>query len=368
MRNSLKIPRVFPLLALFIALALTLSACGAVPANSFAGLSSDGKLLYVANQSFIFAVDSGSGSIQWQYPQKADQNVVFYAPPAVANGWVYAGDYKNVLFAFKLEGLDPVNPVPSWTFETHKDKGRIIGSPLVVGDTVVVSSSDSHVYALGTTSNTLKWTFTARNSLWSSPVSDGKLVFQAGMDHYLYAIDLASGTKKWEIDLGGPISAGLTLGPDGILYTGTLSSELIAVDTGAGKLLWRKKIDGSIWSAPLLHENTLYFGTDKNKVYLVSVPEGAIEKTVDAGGVVMAAPVYTKDAVVIVTEAGDVFSLTLDGSNKPWTRKVSKGMLYSTPIVLNEQIILATFQGDHLLAGFGFTGTPDEKWNSVAPK
>jgi hypothetical protein len=69
----------------------------------------------------------------------------------------------------------------------------------------------------------------------------------------------------------------------------------------------------------------------------------------------------------VLTEAGDVINLSLDGSSKIWTRNV-KGKLYSTPAVVAEQIIFASFQGDHLLSGFGFTGSPDDKWSTVAPK
>ena len=367
MRTKPRTLTYFPLVALLVALALALSACGAVPANNFAGLSSDGKMLYVSDQSYLFAVDPGSGSIQWKYPQKPDQNTTFFAAPAISNGWLFAGDYNNVTFGFKLEGLDLTNPIPTWSFTTHQGKGRIIGSPLVVDGTVLVPSTDFSLYALNAADGTLKWSFKARNSLWATPASDGKLVFQAGMDHYLYALDLSTGAKKWEIDLGGPILGSAVLSKDGILYIGNMNSALVAVDTSAGKVIWKKTLEGSTWSAPLLHEGKLYFGTDKSKVYILSAPDGTVEKTVDAGGVVMATPVLTKDAVVVVTEAGEIFSLSLDGSSKVWTRKLTKGMLYSTPTILNEQIVMASFQGDHLLSGFGFNGDPDEKWNSVKP-
>jgi hypothetical protein len=59
--------------------------------------------------------------------------------------------------------------------------------------------------------------------------------------------------------------------------------------------------------------------------------------------------------------------MTLDGENRPWTRTL-KGKMYSTPVIVNNQIVFSTFQGDHLLAGYDFAGNLDEKWNSVAPK
>jgi outer membrane protein assembly factor BamB len=347
--------------------ALLLSACGAVPVNNYAGLSTDGKALYVAEQSFIFQLDPGSGTVNWKYPASADSKNPIYAAPAVANGWVYVGTYGNVVYAFRLEGLDKTKPVPNWTFNLHADKGRFIGSPLVVGDVVYVSSTDGNLYALGATDGTLKWSFKGRNSFWSRPATDGKVIYQTSMDHYLYAIDLVNGSKKWDLDLGGPALGDVVLSDKGIVYTGTLKSDFLAVDSATHKVVWSKKLSGSTWAAPLLYKDNLYIGTDQNKVYILNAADGTEIKVVDAGGPVTASPVYTQDAVFITTETGDAFSLSLDGSNKTWTRSV-KGKLYSTSVVIGQQVIFSAFQGDHVLGAFDFNGTADEKWNTVTLK
>lgn len=367
LRTHSKFMKMFFGISLLTMAALLLSACGAVPVNNYAGLSTDGKTLYVAEQSFIFQVDPGSGTIDWKYPEKADAANAIFAAPAVSNGWVYVGTYGNVVYAFRLEGLDKAKPTPNWTFNQQSAKGRFIGSPMVSGDTVYVSSTDGNLYALGATDGKLKWTFKGRNSFWSQPATDGKLIFQAGMDHYLYAVDAAKGSKRWELDLGGPVLGKSVLSESGIIYTSTLNSEILAIDTATQKVTWRKKIVGNTWSGPLLYKNKLYFGTDQNKVYILNAADGAEVKTVDAGGSVIATPVYTQDAVFITTETGEAFSLSLDGFNKTWTRSM-KGKLYSSPVVIGQQVIFSAYQGDHVLGAFDFNGTADEKWNSIELK
>lgn len=347
--------------------AFMLSACSAAPANNYAGLSTDGKALYIADNSYVFQIEPGSGTVNWKFPEKPDANNAIFAAPAIANGWVYVASYGNDLYAFKLEGLDKAKPVPNWTFNQFTGKGRFISSPLVVGDIVYAASTDGNLYALGAADGSLKWTFKGRNSFWAQPSSDGKLIFQAGMDHYLYAIDAASGSKRWEIDLSGPAMANVVLSKEGMLYASTLNSDILAINTSSQKIAWRKKLTGSIWSAPLLYKDSLYFGTDQNKVYILNALQGSEIKIVDAGGPVIASPVYTKDAVFITTETGDAFSLSLDGSNKVWTRSV-KGKLYTTAVVVGQQVIFSAFQGDHVLGAFDFNGTPDEKWNTVTLK
>lgn len=361
--------KLFFSLTLLLAAALLLSACGPVPINNYAGLSTDGSLLYVSEGSALFAVDpSNNGAIKWKYPASADQNVNFFAPVAVSNGWVYAATYKNAVFGFKLEGMDVTKPAPVWTFNQFYEKGRIVGAPLAVGDKVLVASSDDFLYALGAADGKMLWSYKTRNSLWAAPVSDGKAVFQAGLDHYLYSIDLTTGAKQWETDLGDPIMGAPALGSNGMLYAGTMDSEILAVDSATGKIAWRQKVTGSLWSSPLVNGDNLYFGTDQNYAYVLKAADGSQVNKVDMGGPVIATPVYTQDAVVFVTESGSTVSLSLDGTKKIWSQSVSKGKLYSNPIVIKSQIIVAPYQGDHNLAGFDFNGAANTIWNSVTLK
>jgi|GEM_PF-2495713 len=354
-------------LVLLTMAALLLSGCGPVPVNNYAGLSSDGTTLYVADQAYLFAIDPGLGTVSWKYPEKGDIANAMFAAPAVANGWVYVGTYKNELYGFRLEGLDKAKPVPTWSYKEQSGKGKFIGSPVVVGDLVVIASADGNVYALEAATGVLKWSFEGRNAFWSTPASDGKAVYVTGMDHYLYALDAAKGAKLWEIDLGGPALGNLALSANGMLYTGTLNGEMLAVKTADKKIVWRKELAGNTWAAPLLLENKLYFGTDQSKLYILDALEGSEIKVVDAGASVIAAPVYTQDAIVVVNEKGDAFSLSLDGSSKAWTRSV-KGKLYSTPVVIGQQVIFSAFQGDHILGAYDFNGNSDSKWNSLTLK
>jgi eukaryotic-like serine/threonine-protein kinase len=354
-------------LGLLLLVAAFLTACGAVPANNFAGLSTDGTNLYVANSSYVSVVNPATGTVSWKFPAKPDQNITFFGAPAVADGWLYAGDYKNVAFGFALQGIDPGNPLPTWTYKEQEGKGRFIGAPTIAGDLVLFPSTDHHLYALDRKAGTLRWRFKTRDTLWAPAASDGKLIYQPGLDHYLYALDLAQGSLRWEVDLGGPMVGGLTFGQDGQLYVGTLNQELVAVEAATGKILWRKTTEGNTWSTLLLHEGKLYFGTDKNKVYIFSAADGQELKKADAASSVIASPVYTDGAVAFVTEGGEIFTMTLDGESRPWTRTI-KGKLYSTPLVINNQVVIAPYQGDQLLAGYDFTGNLDAKWNTVTTK
>jgi outer membrane protein assembly factor BamB len=359
--------KVFTSLSLLLLVTLFLTACGAVPSNNYAGLSTDGKDLYMAEQNFIYSVNGDSGTTKWKFPVKPDQNMTFFGAPAVADGWLYAGSYKNVAYGFKLEGIDPGNPTPAWSFIEQEGKGRFMGAPAIAGDVVLYPSTDHHLYALDRKSGAQRWRSETRDQLWAPAAADDKYAYQAGMDHYLYVFDLANGSLRYEVDLGGPLVGGATLDQDGHVFVGNLNQEIIALEAASGNILWRKSVQGNVWSAPLVHEGKLYFGTDKNNVYIFSAANGQELKRVNAASSVIGSPVYTDGAIAIGTEGGEAFSMTLDGESRLWTNTTA-GNLYSTPAVLNNQIVFAPYKGEHLLVGYDFAGNLDEKWNAVVPK
>lgn len=361
--------KLFVRLSLLLLAAVFLTACGVVPPSNYGALSTDGSKLFVANANFVYAVNPGTGSIEWKFPPKPDQYTYFFGAPALADGWAYAGSYDNVAYGFSLATIGGGDVTPTWSYTEHKGKGRFIGGPAAAGDLVLFPSTDHYLYAIDRKAGTLRWRFETRGALWAPAAAseDGNIAYQAGLDHYLYAFNLETGKLQYELDLGGPVVGGFTKDGD-ILYVGTLNDEMLAVDSAKGRIIWRTALEGKVWSAPLLHEGKLYFGTDSKKIYIVDAAKGSELKKIDTAGPVIAAPVYTDGAMVFVNENGEVFALTPDGENRPWTRTLTKGKVYSTPVVVNNQIVFTPFQGEHVLAGFDFSGNPDAKWDSVEPK
>jgi alcohol dehydrogenase (cytochrome c) len=64
---------------------------------------------------------------------------------------------------------------------------------------------------------------------------------------YFLAIDPLTGTKKWEIPLTDlPSSAGMLATGGGLLFTGKLTGEFVALDEDTGKTLWQFKTGSSV--------------------------------------------------------------------------------------------------------------------------
>ena len=357
----------FPIkiLVLFVLGGMLLSACsGGVLSTSWPGATAGSGtagngLVYVAYQGYVMAVKVADGSLGWKYPSDKTSAKPFYAAPALTDTELVVGDYGTTLY-----GLDPATGNQKWIYD--QGKGRWVASPLIVGNVVLAPSADEFLYAFSLTGQLL-WSFKTGQMIWAQPVSDGKMVFQAGMDHKLYALNLSDGSKVWSTDMGGAAISSPALDDKGVLYVGTLASEMLAIDSKTGKILWRHASSdpaGTIWSRPLVIGNVLYYGDLSGKAVALSTQDGSTQWSIALAGPVTASPVAVTRGLVYVMETGDVQAVTLDGKVS-WSHKIN-GKLYSTPVLVGDRLVVPVTAGTNLLVALDANG--NEVWSFVMPK
>ncbi len=363
MRTQTTQKSILKAILLLVLASLLLAGCAGVGANTWPALTTADNSIYMA-QMQIKKVDGTSGAENWVYPDKVDAANVFFGTPALANGWVIAGNYGHVVVA-----LDENNGSLIWSNEDQKGKGRFIAGPVVAGEQVLIPSTDQYLYALDLNTGKQLWKFKADGPLWAAVAVDDKAAYLASMDHSLYAINLATGQKLWDLKLDAPMVATPVLDDQGILYLTTFNEEAVAVDTASHRVVWRVPITGRVWNPVLLHDGVLYFGTDANKIYALSADSGKTvwSQTADATTettAVTATPVVLGDSVAFTTEAGEVFTVSAAGT-RGWTRTL-KGKLYTNPVVVNNLMVVSGLEMDHYLATFDAQGKQD--WTYDPPK
>ncbi len=71
---------------------------------------------------------------------------------------------------------------------------------------------------------------------------------------YLKAIDPLTGKSKWETGFKSPNWAGTLVTAGGLLFTGTLIGEFIAVDVDTGRIVWQFQTPSGIIGQPVTWE------------------------------------------------------------------------------------------------------------------
>ena len=345
---------------LLLALASLLSACagGAGVASSWPGLSTDQDTAYLAYNSQVYAIDLASGREIWRFPQESNRNMTFYATPVLSpDGQLVVGSYDNNLYS-----INPQTGGQNWKFEGAQK--RYIGSPLVVEQGIFAPNADKNLYALDLNGN-LKWTFTTQGELWAQPVTNGECdcIFLPSMDHHIYALNPEAGSLVWQSeDLGGAIVGTPTLDENGVLYVGTFGSEVMALDSQNGAVLWRKPTEGWIWSGLTLANEALYIGDLKGNFYAFDRTSG--EKLwqltpEQLDGPISGSPLVTEEAIYLTSESGTLYSVDLQGKIRPPTPV--GGKIYAPPVLANDLILVTPISRDQFLVALTTDGA--SRWS-----
>ena len=379
--------KILPILIIILAASLLLSACagGAASTTSWPGFLADNEnqVVYLAKSTHVYAIDLANPLASedekypapkfqqiWRFPVDANNKTTFYAAPVLTeDGQLLAASYNNSLYS-----LNPETGAQNWAFDGSSN--RLLASPLVSDGMIYLPSSDYTLYALDLKGN-LIWQYEAGNALWASPVSDGKVVYQPSMDHHVYALDAKTGKLIWKSDdLDGPIAGTPTLSPDGTLYCATFNKELVAIDTGNGRVLWEQPIQGWGWSGPLLQDESLFFGDLKGYIYGKSASDGsdlwqpnqppAQQGQKTSLNAISERPLFLGDKLYFASELGTMYAVNPESGSPIPFFTVSGSRLYTSPQSAGDLILVAPYDGRQLLIGLNSTGQVVADF--VAPK
>src|SRR5215213_6965147 len=137
----------------------------------------------------------------------------------------------------------------------------------------------------------LLWTYDAGESIESSAaISDG-VVYVGSQSGDLHAVNLADGTLKWKYKASpdgiGESSPAVAAG---MVFVGDLSGTVHAVDAASGKAAWTFKTEGEVKSSPVVSGDKVLIGSYDSHLYALSAKNGQLAWKVKTDGYVHATP------------------------------------------------------------------------------
>lgn len=340
-------------LALVAFATLGLAGCTA-PQQGWGGVTTtDADILYASPSGKVYKLDpttrqgNAPGIVpaagEWQFPPENDKRVGhFYAPPTVTQGAIFVASTPAGASEGKVFALNPENGQQLWEYpKKDNPQGRRLGilvaSPAYGGGMVFVSDGVDTVYALDAATGEERWSFKARNKVWSSPAVQNGVVYFGSLDHSVYALDTATGNKVWEFQAGGAVPGSPLLTRD-TLYIGAADKKLYALDPASGAKKWEFQARNWFWTQPLLHDGIIYANALDHRIYALNAATGepVWPEPFQAPKLVMTPPVMAGDALVVAAEDGRV--IAIDPKTGQQTGAVTvepNAMLHGVPAALN---------------------------------
>jgi len=197
----------------------------------------DGVLYFTSLDHNLYAADTATGDVLW----KLDLEGAALSTPVVANNRLYVGSFARKLFAVSLDGeiLDEYQTV-DWVW----------GSPTIVDDVLYAADLGGTVYALDISGGmTELWkTDVAAKAIRPSPLVVGSTVVVASSDMKIYWLSADSGLVNFSRQLESPVFADLLLIepsetldiPQPLIVVSTMSAAeaLVAFTLDQGERRW----------------------------------------------------------------------------------------------------------------------------------
>lgn len=202
----------------------------------------DGTIYFGAFGGRFFAVNQQDLSVRFSL-LTSDEDIV--SSPAIGAGLslVFGSEDGNVYSVRPGGTID-------WTFSTQSE---VVATPAIGpnGD-IRVGSRDGLFHHLNSAGNSVSAYNTGSDIVASAAVSPGQQSFFGDLDGRFHGVS-ASGVALWQpFQADGSIISSALLDASGILYFGTVTGTLYALDSGTGLVLWSRHLGSPIWSSPSL--------------------------------------------------------------------------------------------------------------------
>ena len=245
----------------------------------------------------LIALDRSTGETAWE----ADAGDLA-ATPVLEGGRIYTVSTLGEVRAWSDEGLD------MWSTDLET---RVTARPALLGQVLVVASTDGMLHAVDARDGTLVDTSNPdAGPIWGDPVvvqgptgvtavfatlggqllelgSDlavvrqrsfpsrfyagparaGDRLYLAGHEGTIWSYDWMADAIDWRVDLDDSTVRMAPAVGDDYVAVGDLGGTLVVIDRSRGDALWSTRLDGALTSTPLFRGDDLYIMTENGTLY-----------------------------------------------------------------------------------------------------
>ncbi|HEX2154529.1 MAG TPA: PQQ-binding-like beta-propeller repeat protein [Acidimicrobiia bacterium] len=319
------------------------------------------NLIVASTDGLLYALDLTSGRRAWTL--QTDGRIS--ASPEVATVATGEGQRPALAIVAGEDGVvrarDAVLENTSQAWQSSQLGERITSAPVAAEEMVMVATSDGYVHALSLLGGDEVWRYPAEGEgigPISAPLAyaDG-VVYAATQGGNLHLLDVATGTPVCPpVDFGADTVASPVIA-DGAVFVPSRGNTVFVLPAGqcSGTVAGRLPLyvtDAPIEVAPAIRGDRMYI-TSGPFLYSIDLTDNSDAwppSTVDADSVISAAPVVANDTVYFGTEDGSVHAVDAEDGEELWTWRTGN-IVRASPVVIDGAVYIASGDGSVYAVG-----------------
>lgn len=280
----------------------------------------DSRVFVTSGFGLMLALDAQTGEEIWRNRTHSP----IHSAPAIDNGRLFAVSDDNELFA-----VDTATGKTLWTYQAIIETARMLSSPspAVLDDVVVAPFSSGEVVALRVQNGGVLWQdalsatgnltpLATLNDIASGPVIADGYVFASAQSGSLAAFDLRTGQRVWSQPAG---SLGFPLVVGEFIFTVTTEGEVACLSKADGTVIWltqlqafkkqKKRKKRISWAGPILAGEKLIVMGSHGKAASLNPYDGTLVEEFKLAGSVYVAPIVANDSLYYITDGAKLIAL-----------------------------------------------------------
>lgn len=361
--NILKFMTRHRLIGAAILSVLLIAGCGPAPlGTSWAGLSkiendilvtyndrivlvnpADGKAVRLLNPQGEVRLDDQGNPRVWDVRHNAP-NMFFSTPVQLSDDTLLVAAYNQQLLEIDIPTARIENP-DGQTIAGYT--GSVVADLLRKDDLIYVGLSAKDLVALNRDDLSVAWKLTTEHGVWSKPLLVEDTLYVSSLDHKLYAADANTGELLWKLDLQGAVPSSPAYDErSGHLFVGTFGRKIFEI-AREGQVVNQYDTLDWIWGTPVIDNGILYAADLVGNVYALDTTQNLKEvwKQKVAASAIRPTPVVQGDFVLVASRDQKLYWLNRsDGT--PVVNNEGQPLVREMQASIFADILL--FQGDEV--------------------
>ncbi len=234
------------------------------------------RVVFGSTDGNIYCLNSGSGDVIWKHATGA----AVLGSPLIEKSAVYIGGSDG-----SFRKLDLKTGKERWRFSGLE--GPVVSTPLLYEDQVFFGAWDRHLYAVDKKTGRLNWKWNNGSSIRNYspasciPVAHEGIVYIVAPDRYITAIEASTGKTLWRNN-DATVRESIGISADGkFVYGKTMQDTVVAYATSPRKqsAAWKMNCGFGYEHVPSMlieKDGLVFFGTKSGVVYAIDPREKVV--------------------------------------------------------------------------------------------